>query len=292
PARVGGRGMAERRLLFEGVAFTVGEFHCGPEDDRWARENVIADGPQIVFPGTPVWIEYPGKHPIVADRNQVMFYNDGQAYRRRLLADTGDHCVFVAMSPEWLRQVAAQLDPSASAREGFRFPWTNAYVDGETFLLKERIIARLVNMSPGSEAEVQRALFGMACRALAAAGRRPGPDLSSSRPATQRARVEVVEATKALLARHLDRRLAVACLAREVHLSPYQLASIFRGGTGLSIHEYHTQLRLRASLPRLRESQADLAGLAVSLGYRSHSHFTEIFRRTFGAPPSRAARLL
>jgi AraC-like DNA-binding protein len=45
-------------------------------------------------------------------------------------------------------------------------------------------------------------------------------------------------------------------------------------------------LRLRASLERVAEQRADLTSIALDLGFSSHSHFTDVFRREFGKTPS------
>jgi AraC-like DNA-binding protein len=67
---------------------------------------------------------------------------------------------------------------------------------------------------------------------------------------------------------------------------PFHFARIFQHGTGLPIHRYLTQLRLRASLDRLAEGRGDLTALALDLGFSSHSHFTGLFRKAFGKTPS------
>jgi AraC family transcriptional regulator len=90
----------------------------------------------------------------------------------------------------------------------------------------------------------------------------------------------------------------------------FHLARVFKARTGFSLHAYRTQLRLRAALERvaprhgagpalrLRSGQAprrgsghggrdvDLIDIALDLGFSSHSHFTEAFRRNFGTTPS------
>jgi AraC family transcriptional regulator len=43
---------------------------------------------------------------------------------------------------------------------------------------------------------------------------------------------------------------------------------------------------LRAALERLAEPGVDLIDIALDLGFSSHSHFTECFRRNFGKTPS------
>jgi AraC-like DNA-binding protein len=56
------------------------------------------------------------------------------------------------------------------------------------------------------------------------------------------------------------------------------------------VHRHLTVLRLRAALPLLRERPRDLAGLALELGFSSHSHFTGAFRRDYGLTPSQLLR--
>jgi AraC-like DNA-binding protein len=56
-----------------------------------------------------------------------------------------------------------------------------------------------------------------------------------------------------------------------------------------SFHRYLTRLRLRAALERLPDA-SDLTALALELGFSSHSHFTDAFRREFRRTPSEARR--
>ena len=99
------------------------------------------------------------------------------------------------------------------------------------------------------------------------------------------------EQVKELLAARLGERLTLAELARELGTSPYHLARSFRTATGLSIHQYRIQLRVRTALLRLRED-IDLCSLGLDLGFATHSHFTESFRRVFGRPPRAVRELL
>jgi len=77
-----------------------------------------------------------------------------------------------------------------------------------------------------------------------------------------------------------------------VHVSPFHLARIFQQQTGVPVHRYLTQLRLRASMERLAEGASDLTALALELGFSSHSHFTDAFRREFGKAPSEIRKIL
>ena len=63
-------------------------------------------------------------------------------------------------------------------------------------------------------------------------------------------------------------------------------ARVFREETGFSLHGYRTQLRLRLALDALAAGR-EIGELAHDLGFASHSHFTDSFRRVFGVAPSR-----
>ncbi|WP_017571549.1 helix-turn-helix domain-containing protein [Nocardiopsis halotolerans] len=74
--------------------------------------------------------------------------------------------------------------------------------------------------------------------------------------------------------------------------SPYHLARVFRAVQGVTLHGFRERLRVASALRALAEGADDLAALAASLGYSSHSHFTERLRRAVGATPSRVRSLL
>lgn len=84
---------------------------------------------------------------------------------------------------------------------------------------------------------------------------------------------------------HVDENLGIDALARVAHCSPFHLCRIFRLGTGQSLRQYRLQQRLGNALGRLGEGEDDLAALACDLGFNSHSHMTEAFRRTLAISP-------
>lgn len=272
-----------QQLVFEGDRVVLGEFHCWPDDPRWSRENRAEEGHFVVFPGTSVVIERAGQ-AVVATPNHVMFYDPDQAYRRRLVDPHGDHCVFLLVDEALLAELAGE------AGRGFRFPVDHGPVEPATYLL-HRLLLRAAQAKGADRLFVEETLYRVVGEALAsglrlavARGRRP------ERRETKEAHADLVEATKELIARRLDERITLGQIARGVHSSPFHLARVFRARTGFSIHGYRNQLRLRSSLDGLFDPDVDLALLARRLGYSSHSHFTDSFRRAFGPPPSTVRR--
>lgn len=272
-----------QQSVFEGDRVVLGEFHCWPDDPRWSRENRAEEGHFVVFPGTSVVIERAGA-PVVATPNHVMFYDRDQAYRRRLVHPRGDHCAFLLVDESLLADLAG------TPAGGFRFPVGHGPVEPATYLL-HRLVLRAARLREADRLLLEETLYRVVGEALASGLRLAGPrGPRAERPGTSAAHAELVEATKELIARRLAERLTLGEIARGVHSSPFHLARVFRDRTGFSIHGYRNQLRLRSSLDRLFEPDADLALLAVRLGYSSHSHFTDSFRRAFGPTPSAVRR--
>jgi AraC-like DNA-binding protein len=89
-----------------------------------------------------------------------------------------------------------------------------------------------------------------------------------------------------LLGRRFAEPLTLSEIAAALHVSPFHLCHTFRRVTGVTLHAYRNQLRLRTALEQLESGGADLTRLALDLGYSSHSHFTSSFRSLFGVPPS------
>ena len=111
------------------------------------------------------------------------------------------------------------------------------------------------------------------------------------RSVTRRAHRELVAANANRAARCWRGKLTLDQLARAVFSSPFHLARVFRRETGLGLHQYQTNLRLRHALERLAEDvTADLTMLALELGFSSHAHFTAAFRRAFQVAPSRSRK--
>ena len=99
------------------------------------------------------------------------------------------------------------------------------------------------------------------------------------------------EAAKTFLASSLGERVTLDDVARAVHTSPFHFTRIFQERVGVPVHRYLTRLRLRAALERLAEGEDDLTALALDLGFSSHSHFADSFRKEFGKTPSEVRRL-
>ena len=96
---------------------------------------------------------------------------------------------------------------------------------------------------------------------------------------------KIVHRAKEVLHERSCERLSLGDLAQEVGVSPVYLTQQFTKIEGMPLYRYALQLRLSRSLVEL-PYRDDITGLALDLGFSSHSHFTSVFRRIFGITPS------
>jgi AraC-like DNA-binding protein len=104
---------------------------------------------------------------------------------------------------------------------------------------------------------------------------------------TRRAHAEQVQVVKTFLNAHLRSRLQLQQISFGVHLSPYHLCRIFKGHTGMTLHQYVRRLRLfNLAEQILEQPHARLDVLAREYGFSNHGNFSTAFRQTFGVKPS------
>jgi AraC-like DNA-binding protein len=259
-------------VLFESALVLLGEFRCPPDSPRWRETNSIGAGHHVVFPAAPVEIAQGGRPAFVTNRNHVVLYNPEQEYRRALVSPAGDECFYLVVAPEVVE--ASVHDAS--------FPVDHGSVGPATFLTQRRLRQLARREEPevlDVEEEALAVVDGALRDALPAAPAAAVGDLR-------------VEHVKALLSERFDERLTLSEVGRAVGCSPWHLARTFRRLTGTSIHAYLRQLRVRYAVDQLLEGCADLASLAVSAGFASHSHLTDSFRAVFGVSPSQVRQRL
>jgi AraC-like DNA-binding protein len=113
-----------------------------------------------------------------------------------------------------------------------------------------------------------------------------------SRTTERRSERDRVRCAQSHLNDVLDRPVSLRELGALVDWSPWHLVRAFQRHTGVSPYRYHLRLRLRAAMCEMMRGRAELTAIALRAGFSSHSHFTQAFRREFGAPPSAMMRSL
>lgn len=224
------------------------------------------------------------------DSTAILLYNPGAPYRSEHPFGCGDHGSAIAVRQEALLDVMAHHDPTAEERPHSVFLQAYAHGLSRAYLRQRLLVRRLQGKEPQEPMALEAAVLGILGEVAAGCSRmQDGPALRRRDP--DRARRDYVEDAKALLQRRFRERLRLDDLGRALHVSTYHLCRIFKEETGVPIHRYLNRLRLREALGILATGAVDLTDLALSLGFASHSHFSNAFRKEFGISPRDARRL-
>lgn len=273
---------------FESNLVRFGAFRCHPSYPFFADTGPIRFGHIIVFPRTSVRIIHEGGEPIVASPNVVMFYNAGQIYYREPISDEGDLCEWFAFHPqtiiEALREVNAAIDNPERP-----FSLTHGPSDAVSYMMQRMVVEHFWANEQPDYLHMEELLLHVLFRVVANALQVRGHQVQTTKTETARARLSLVCSVQELIATQFEQSLNLDAIAAAVHSSPFRLCRLFRQQTGMTIHQFQEQIRLRSALARLPDCRGDLTRLALDLGYSSHSHFTYAFRRTFGTSPSTVA---
>jgi AraC family transcriptional regulator len=289
------------RSLYDSPLVSVRDYRCragcgAPGDEEQP------DADQIVLLRYGAFRKHFGRRSVTADVNQAVFFSKKSSYRVSHPADCGDRGTVFVASPRVLNDIVRELDPTIDDQPERPFPFVTGPCASGVFW-RHRELARRLRVVEGSQMEppleppdplwIEVTALQIIADALEAAFVRQGlasPSCKRRREGTEDEHADQVEAAKTYLASRMPERVTLDDVARAVGASPFHLARLFRRRTGAPVHRYLMCLRLRASLEHLADGANDLTALALELGFSSHSHFTDSFRREFGCTPSDVRR--
>lgn len=265
----------------------VGRWRC-PADHPHFLDSGPASDTLFVFPRKSVWIQHAGGRPFVADPNTVTYYNKGQCYRRQRLNEGGDHGDWFAVAPEAVAETLSAHEPAALDRPDVPFRFSHGPSDPESYFRQRMVFEHVSREATPDRLFVEETVLSVLGAVSGLAYRRQDVP---ARLVTRASRGgDAVESARDVIARRYRENLSLSDIAREVGSSVFHLSRIFHARTGFSLHVYRNQLRLRDALDRLAERDVDITDIALDLGFSSHSHFTDTFRRSFGQTPSTVRR--
>jgi AraC family transcriptional regulator len=290
--------MSHSEYLIRSPLVVVADQHCTARQSDHGRERPLSSH-ELVFVRRGVFVTHRGRRQLVADPAQVLLFTAGDEVSFSHPQEGGDDCTILEFTTHALRDVLARRDSGVFDRGDAPLAIATAFTAAcatPELLLRLHSLRRALRVSSAcgdlrTMAAEDEALH-LLDRVLAGALREPGPHSRRAGTSRPRARRDLVEHAKLLLARAPGRSHTLANLARATSSSPFHLARTFRERVGLPLHQYLLRIRLSTALWRLSEGEENLSTLALDLGFNSHSHFTSVFRRTFGTPPSAARRAL
>jgi AraC family transcriptional regulator len=275
--------------LYHSPIVSVRDYRCracrgGPEGEEHSGSD------HIVLMRHGAFCKHFGRRSVTADVNQAVFFSKESTYRVSHPGECGDRGTVFAPGPRVLADILRELHASEDQPHEGGFPFVTGPCEDAVFQRHRDFVWRLEAAEPVEAMWADETALEIIADVLRAAFARHGLPrramLPSRRNGTDAAHADRAEAAKAYLAAHLGQRITLDDVARAVHTSPFHLARLFQKRAGVPVHRYLTRLRLRASLERLEDGAGDLTALALDLGFSSHSHFSDIFRREFGRTPS------
>ena len=275
---------ATRRTLLSGLGVTVTEFSCaarveplGPEEPNPTHG--------IVLVRKGVFRRQARDETVLADANQVLFFNAGEPYRYAHPVPGGDECTVLALDADRALELVCRHAPRDAERPEKPFRIGGALSSTIAARRHYELLALLHRR--GARLAVEDAVAALCDEAVGAAYRMRGVAGARESAAAGRRRRELVEAAKVVVNEHLESLPSLGQLARALGCSPFHLSRVFHVTAGISLRAYALRLRARRAAEQLSSGARDLTRLALELGYADHSHFTNAFRREWGVPPSR-----
>ncbi len=299
--------------LYDSPDLLIHDYLCRHRTAAAGREE-FSSRHEIAFPRTGLYVKHLGRERVLADPNQILFFNRGEAYRVSHPLEGGDRSTTIWVNDNDLRDLLSALDPEAPGHReegagrsvgaigrpekatgrteegasGLDRPFASTHVpcSPHAAILHRRLLILLTGKGHDGVA-IQETVFHLLEAAIAESLPQEIPAARPLRHATRRDHRALAFAAQTMLNERFHAPLTLRAIATTIGSSPYHLSRIFHRETGLPVHRYLNRLRLRASLERLADGEGDLTDLALSVGFSDHSHFTNAFRGEFGIPPSR-----
>ncbi len=278
------------RTLYDSPMIRVRDYICCEAGDAKSPEE-HSDVNSVVLMRHGAFSKHFRRRHITADVNNAVFFSKDSTYRVSHPADSGDRGTTFDVSPRILSDIVRELYLAVDEHPDNPFPFDIGPCNADVFWRHRDFVRRL----EGAESEPLETLWAdvtglqLMADVLEAAFERHGV-IRRKRPTTVSDHAERTEAAKTYLASRMSEAVTLEDVAGAVFASPFNFARIFQQQTGLPIHRYLTLLRLRASLERIADTGTELTSIALDLGFSSHSHFTDVFRREFGETPSEVRR--
>ncbi|MGN1204288.1 MAG: AraC family transcriptional regulator [Lachnospiraceae bacterium] len=103
----------------------------------------------------------------------------------------------------------------------------------------------------------------------------------------------VVEQIVGYFEDHYAEKISLDTIAENMYLSPFYISKIFKSETGEAPIRHLINIRLQKALELLQqEGCSNIKEVACQVGYDDAYHFSKLFKKHFGFPPSEAKKQL
>ena len=244
---------------------------------RHRSDEECTSGLHLVFPYRGVYVRHLGSREVVAEANQVLFFNPQESYTVSHPVTGGDACLSLTVDDSLLRELAPAEQIAGGGLLSFRR--SRQPIDPRAQLLVALLRYSLLQ-GAAEPLEAESLAVTLVRRALGERTPRKSPTYGKQK---------LVDRAKLVLSSNLARRWTLAEIAAEVGVSPVYLTQAFQQVEGVPLYRYQLRLRLARALDLL-DSYDDLTDLGLELGFSSHSHFTASFKQAYGRSPGEFRR--
>ena len=100
--------------------------------------------------------------------------------------------------------------------------------------------------------------------------------------------IRLINKTEDYIETHLDRRLTLAELAKNAHLSEYHFHRLFKRYSSETLNGFITRVKLERSGIFLRVNRSvSITEIAYRYGYSDSGSYSRAFKKHFGVSPAR-----
>lgn len=223
---------------------------------------------QIALPYFGFFAYAAGRKRWLIDPNRILFISPGREFQdEHPIAGLGHAVILVSPSLDLLDEICGPCGVKRSAAFGAGSTPSSLRL---LLLTQQLLHIKTHSADPLRNDE-------LTIRALREAFRASAPNWTGAS--------RVVDRAKEVLHARSCERICLEDVARAVGVSPVYLTQEFTRTEGVPLYRYQIRLRLSRALLELPHCD-DITGLALDLGFSSHSHFTAAFRESLGMTPS------
>ena len=173
-----------------------------------------------------------------------------------------------------------------SVSNGQNFTYSNTLFDSDPTL--EKLTSNFISEQRSQEAGTGTMLEGVSIQMGVWLLRR----LAASNPEKQ-ASVQAfrkIDSIIQTIQKEHETDFSLSKLSKSAHVNKYTLIEQFRNHTGMTPYEYYQHNRIMKSLEMLKYSSQSILEIALHCGFKTHSHFSKVFRCKTGLTPSEYRR--
>jgi transcriptional regulator GlxA family with amidase domain len=116
---------------------------------------------------------------------------------------------------------------------------------------------------------------------------RSASDIQPRRPLAIESHDPRLKAALIIMENHIEDTISISELAALVGISRRQLERLFMEKTKCSPALVYTRVRLERAKHLLMQTRAPMIEIAIEVGFENASHFSRLFRKTYGQPPTK-----